>query len=230
MRDIARNPAWDAMGYPGPVGPPADPPARALEPLTVTGDLDLDCDVVVVGSGAGGGTAAAVLAAAGLDVVVVEAGGYYDDADFDGDMHSGYSRLYLAGGGLATHDQSVSLLAGQCLGGGTVVNYTASFRTPDEVREEWAGLGVPAFSTEEFERSLDAVTKRIGVNREHQPPSGRDDVTQRGLAELGWHVAACPRNVRGCDDGRVCGQCGWGCLRRTTGAGEEVMVNQPERD
>ena len=27
---------------------------------------------------------------------------------------------------------------GSCLGGGTTVNYTTSFRTPDDVREEWA--------------------------------------------------------------------------------------------
>jgi long-chain-alcohol oxidase len=211
--DGGRNPAWDAMGYPGPVGPPADPPAKALRPVEVNGHVELDCDVVVVGSGAGGGTAAAVLARAGLDVVVVEAGDYYDDADFDGDAHRGYSRLYLAGGGVATHDQSVSLLAGQCLGGGTVVNYTASFRTPDEVREEWSERGVPAFAGEDYERSLDAVCERLAVNQEHQPPSARDDVTQRGLAELGWHVAACPRNVRGCDDGTACGQCGFGCTR-----------------
>src|SRR5437588_12443358 len=98
--------------------------------------------------------------------------------------------MYLAGGGLATHDQSVSLLAGQCLGGGTVVNFTASFRTPDEVREEWAQRGVPAVAGEAYDRSLDAVCERLAVNQEHQPPSRRDDVTQRGLAELGWPGAA----------------------------------------
>ncbi len=34
----------------------------------------------------------------------------------------------------ATQDQSVALIAGSCLGGGTVVNYSTSFRTPDDVR------------------------------------------------------------------------------------------------
>ena len=39
---------------------------------------------MIVGSGAGGGAAAGVLAAAGLDVIVIESGDYYDDQDFDG--------------------------------------------------------------------------------------------------------------------------------------------------
>src|SRR5947209_1923324 len=80
-----------------------------------------------LGSGAAGGTAAGVRAAAGLDVVVLEAGDYYDDEDFDGGEYDGYSRLYLNGGGLPSTDQSVGLLAGMCLGGGTTVNYTTSF-------------------------------------------------------------------------------------------------------
>ena len=43
---------------------------------------DLRADVVVVGSGAGGGPAAAVLAEAGLDVLVLEAGPRLEAADF----------------------------------------------------------------------------------------------------------------------------------------------------
>jgi choline dehydrogenase-like flavoprotein len=34
---------------------------------------------------------------------------------------------------------------------------------------------------------------------------------RRGLTELGWHVDSMPRNVRGCDQGEVCGYCGYGC-------------------
>ena len=68
------NPVLGAMGYPGALGPPENPPPPGIEPLEVTADTELDCDVVVVGSGAGGGTAAAVLAGAGLDVIVIVGG------------------------------------------------------------------------------------------------------------------------------------------------------------
>ena len=200
---------WDEIGFAGPIGPPADPPPRRLAPLAVRGDLDLSCDVCVVGSGAGGGVAAAVLAEAGLDVVVLETGGYFAEADFDGAEHPGYDRLYVGGAAAATDDRGVGLLAGACLGGGTVVNYTTSFRTPDDVRAEWEELGFPA--GEEFGRSLDAVCERLGVNTEHNQPSGRDRVFARGLERLGWHAEPMPRDVSGCEQGRICGSCGLGC-------------------
>jgi hypothetical protein len=195
--DGDRSPVWDSIGYRGPLGPNEAAPPKALTPLAIDRDTELDCDVCIVGSGAGGGTAAGVLAAAGLDVVVVEAGEYYDDADFDGAELGGYTRMYLQGGGAASDDSSVGLLAGHCLGGGTVVNYTTSFRTPDDVRDEWASHGVPAFAGEEYARSMDAVCERLGVNQEHSRPSARDQAMQRGLTVLGWHSDFMPRNVRG---------------------------------
>jgi long-chain-alcohol oxidase len=205
---LPESPVYEANGYPGALGPPADPPPRAIEPTPVTADTDLDCDVCVVGSGAGGGTAAAVLAGAGLDVVVLEAGGYYDDADFDGGELDAWRRLYEQGGSSATHDQSVGLLAGACLGGSTVVNYSTSFRTPDEVRAEWGG----PFTTDAYARSLDAVWERLSVNVDHNQVSAREELFRRGLAELGWHCEPMPRNVLGCDP-RECGWCGFGCRR-----------------
>ncbi|MBS1866875.1 MAG: gluconate 2-dehydrogenase subunit 3 family protein, partial [Acidobacteria bacterium] len=137
----AANPVWKKIGYPGPLGAKAQG-ARPLRVTTPEKEITASCDVCVIGSGAGGGVAAAVLAAAGKDVVVLEAGNYYDDADFDGAELGGFQRLYSEGGFAATEDHSVGFLAGECLGGGTVVNYCTSFRTPDDIRTEWAEAGV----------------------------------------------------------------------------------------
>jgi choline dehydrogenase-like flavoprotein len=206
-----RSPVWDAIGYAGPLGRNENAPPKSIHVMDVGADTTVDCDVCVIGSGAGGGTAAGVLAAAGLDVVVLEAGDYYSEEDFDGGEYEGYARMYMYGGGAATNDQSVGLLAGSCLGGGTTVNYTTSFKTPDDVREEWAGHGVPAFASDEYGASLDAVCERLGVNQEHNRESAREQVLHRGLSDLGWHVDSMPRNVRGCDQGENCGYCGYGC-------------------
>jgi long-chain-alcohol oxidase len=207
----SRSAVWDKLRYPGPLGHARRGGQGGIRPLRAEPGETLKCDVCVVGSGAGGGTAAGVLAAAGLDVIVLEAGGFYDDADFDGDQHGGFERLYWQGGAAATVDQSAGLLAGTCLGGGTIINYTTSFRTPDDVRAEWAAAGVPWFASQEYTRSLDAVCARLSVNLDHNRVSAREQVFERGLRALEWHVAAMPRNVIGCDQGRICGYCGFGC-------------------
>ena len=224
---LPREPRAD-LGYPGRMS--VEPAAPPFEPLHPTHDLELDCDVCVVGSGAGGGTAAGVLATAGLDVVVLEAGG---PARVCTEELDALRELYLDGATSATEDQAVDFLAGGCLGGGTWVNWTTSLRPPDHVREEWARFGIAG---DALERSLDAVSERLDVNEEQSKPSGRDRVLERGLRALGWHVATQPRNTRGCDQGPVCGYCGFGCalgakrsavetwLADAAGAGARVLV------
>ncbi len=211
--EAGANPVWPALGYPGPVAPSPDVP-KPIRPLSIERDSVLDCDVVIVGAGAGGGVVAGELAAAGRDVVVLEQGGYRAEPDYTQREVASLRDLYLGGGLRATGDLGIVVLAGSCLGGGTVVNYTTSFRTPDAVREEWARLsGLDFFAGADFTRSLDAVCARLNVNAEHNRPSGRDEIMERGLAALSWHVAAMPRNVAGCTQDDVCGYCGFGCVR-----------------
>lgn len=210
-----------ALGYPGPLGPPPAVP-KPIRPLVITADTTLSCEVVVVGSGAGGGVVAAELAAAGKDVIVLEKGGYHNEADFTHHEAEGLERLYDAGGLLATRDLGLVILQGATLGGGTVINYTTSFATPEPVRDEWAREhGLPHFTAPEFARSLDAVARRLGVNTDHAAPSGRDRVLIRGLERLGWHHGLLPRNVRGCTQDDACGYCGYGCR---AGAKQSTLV------
>jgi long-chain-alcohol oxidase len=205
------NPVWANIGYPGPIGVQRPDAPRKLNVIVPEAEMTLRCDVCVIGSGAGGGVAAAVLAAAGKEVIVLEAGGYLDDADFDGAELTGFQNLYTECGFASTRDHSVGLLAGECLGGGTVVNYCTSFRTPDEIREEWAENGVAWIRGAEYTQSLDAVCERLSINRDHNRVSKREQILERGLKSLGWHVDAMPRNVLGCEQGKVCGYCGYGC-------------------
>jgi len=194
-----------------------DPKPPRLTPLQIECDVELDCDVCVVGSGAGGGVAAGVLAQAGLDVVVLEAGPHLEDTDFRLSELAAYQRVYLGAAALTTQDGGIGLLAGSCVGGTTTINYTTSFRTPADVRADW---GEP-FTSADYDASLDAVCERIGVNSDEGKPSKRDDVMARGLEQLGWHVAEMPRNVRGCEQGVVCGRCGFGC---PIGAKQSTLV------
>src|SRR3954451_7151992 len=175
--DGAPNPIWDRSGFPGPPGPAADAAAPAVEPIVPDHDMDLECDVVVVGSGAGGGAAAGVLAGAGLDVVVIEAGEYVPESEMTGGEYEGYRRFYLNAGAMASDDNSVGLLAGAVLGGGTTVNYTTAYRTPDDVREEWARAGARAVESDEYDKSVDAVFERLAVIEEHTWVSPRDGLS-----------------------------------------------------
>jgi choline dehydrogenase-like flavoprotein len=190
-----QNPSWRTFGYPGPVSPPPQVD-RPIRPLIPAADLTLEADVCIVGSGAGGGVMAGELSAKGLKVVVLEAGGYFDDADFNQLELPAYQNLYWRGGPSPTADLNVSLQAGFCLGGGTVVNWTNSLRTTRWVREQWEReFGLEGLAGAEFDRHLDAVWKRLSVNDRCSELNGSQQRMQAGAEKLGWRFALANRNT-----------------------------------
>src|SRR3954447_16443559 len=212
--DGRTSPVWEAAGFGGipeksAMGEVAEP---VVHPTAPDRDMQLDCDVVVVGSGAGGGAAAAALAEAGLDVIVLEAGEAVPESELVPGEYEGYGRLYLNGGAMASDDAGTGLLAGATLGGGTTVNYTTAYRTPDAVREEWARAGAAGIAGEDYDRAIQAVFDRLEVNDEHTWVSRRDNLLQQAATQLGWSSLRVKRNAHGCPKGgEACATCGFGC-------------------
>ncbi len=172
-------------------------------------DLVLRPDVCIVGSGPGGAMVASRLARAGAKVLVLEEGGYHTKEEFDMQEATAYPRLYQDRGNRATADLSVQVLQGRAVGGGTVVNWTTSYRTPDHVLEHWQktyGLPLtPAILKPHF----DEVEERLGIQKvDYEDTNANNRSIYDGCKKLGWQVDTTRRNVRQC---LRTGYCGMGC-------------------
>jgi choline dehydrogenase-like flavoprotein len=212
-----QNPNWEAIGYPGPLSAPPSPEEapKTIRLADVSGDqAELACDVLVVGSGAGGGVIAAGAAEAGKSVLVLETGGYRNESDFKQLELVGMQELYYGGGLAASEDGSLAILAGQTLGGGTVVNYMNCIRTPEHIRAEWASHGLEGLDSPDFERDhIDVVMERLNANTEATTQNATHQRLMAGLDEMGYEHRPIVRNTTLDDDPEMCGFCATGCPR-----------------
>jgi choline dehydrogenase-like flavoprotein len=189
------NPLWAGMGYPGPVqAPPSDAP-KTLQVITPSGETTLEADVVVVGSGSGGGVAAAVLAQAGKRVIVLEAGGYFNESDFVQLEPLAYRNLFLRGGFFPSADGMVSIAAGSTVGGGSTVNWSNSLLTPATVRASWAKDGLIDVDTPAFDDHLQAVFERISCNDKVATQNAPHHRLADGAAKLGYSYRVAMLNI-----------------------------------
>jgi choline dehydrogenase-like flavoprotein len=209
------NPNWEMLGYPG---PKSSPPTPSEAPKTIRmeevfgASATLSCDVCVVGSGAGGAVIAAECARAGRDVLVLEMGAYRNEVDFKQLELPGYMELYYGGGLAASESGSISILAGQTLGGGTVVNYMNCVRTPTNVLAEWADHGLEGLDSDAFVSDhMDVVMERLGANTEATKQNRTHQRLLAGCDALGYEHRPIWRNASLDDDPDYCGYCPAGC-------------------
>lgn len=164
-------------------------------------------DIVVIGSGFGGAIAAYHLAAGGAKVVVLERGPWLEAKDFDHDylLGSSYTRVFdlVVGEGM-------SVLGGNCVGGGSVVYFAALPRAPRFVFERQGSIGrriwPAAINRDTLDPWYDRVAESIPVVQQDWP-----EITYAG----GLWAAACNHAGRTANpvpvgvDNSLCTNCNW---------------------
>ena len=192
---------------------------KVVDAARLESDRGLEADVAIVGSGAGGGVTAEILAEAGLSVVVVEEGPLASSSDFHMREREAYPQLYQESAGRQTADRAITILQGRCVGGGTTVNWTSSFRTPSRTFAHWKSAhGLASMDEAALAPWFERMEARLAIAPWPVPPNENNDLLRRGCEALGVPAAAIRRNVKGCWN---LGYCGMGC---PTNAKQSMLV------
>jgi choline dehydrogenase-like flavoprotein len=189
----------------------SDPPAPSDRPL---GDLEPmgageDCDFAIIGSGAGGAVAATVLAEAGHDVLVLEAGPYMDRRTYPEEPLAALTSLYRDGGlTVAEGLPAIPTPVGRAVGGTTVINSGTCFRAPDEVLERWAEEHRIGWTTE-LDPDYAQAEEMLHVQPVDPERMGRNgQLLREGAEALGVSHHPLSRNAGRCV---TCSSCPYGC-------------------
>ncbi|MER6434346.1 GMC family oxidoreductase [Streptomyces sp900105245] len=163
-------------------------------------------DVLIVGSGFGGAIPAYYLAAGGARVTILERGPRLASADFTQSLQLGtYNRIVDV-----IRGEGIAVVAGNCVGGGSVVYFAASLRAPAFIFERRGSTGRRIWPISITRNALDPwydrVENALPVTRTSWP-----DVSYAG----GILAAACARSGHTCNpvpvavDTGKCTNCNW---------------------
>lgn len=179
------------------------------------------CDAVIVGSGSGGAVVAAELAEAGLEVVVLEEGGYFPTESFNSDTNAAIRNLYRDGGlTVALGDPPLTYVEGRCVGGSTVINGGMTFKTPDRILQRWAREDwVEAIDPDSMIGTFGRVERFVSAAYQDPWTIGLDNkIFKDGADKKGWETIPNIRNQLHCAGSN---NCAWGC---PTGAKRSTLV------
>ncbi|RRJ84395.1 GMC family oxidoreductase N-terminal domain-containing protein [Aestuariirhabdus litorea] len=168
--------------------------------------LKLKTHSVVIGSGAGGGVAAYHLAAAGVDTLVLEEGGYFQARDFNQREEDMMPALYRSGGQQTTTDGMIYVWQGSCFGGSTVINTADATPIEAEVLHHWQQkFGLTELTEESLTASYERVYKDLNVHRlEDRILNRNNNVLLETADRLGYKAGVFNSNRKGCIGSGYC--------------------------
>src|SRR5690606_6764127 len=118
-------------------------------------------------------------------------------------------------GSRKTLDKGITILQGRNVGGGTTVNWTTCFRTPENTLKHWRDNFDLDF---DLDKHFFAAEERFGISSWDASPNMNNSILELGMHRLGRSYGRIKRNVRGCYN---LGYCGTGC---PTGAKQSQLV------
>lgn len=179
----------------------------------------LEVDVAIIGSGAGGATTAEFLSGQGLKVLIIEEAKLRHQKDFKMNELDAFSSLYQEGTSRKTADAAIAIYQGRAVGGSTTVNWTSTFRTPDQTLKHWQNHhGLTDFSSEALLPWFEDRERALNMSPWQTAPNENNNVLKRGCDSLGWSSHTMVRNVKGCWN---LGYCGFGC---PTNAKQSMLI------
>ncbi len=184
---------------------------RIVEGNQLLGGETMRADVCIMGSGCGGATLAKYLAQMGHDVIVLERGGYYTEAEFDQDELNMNSMLYANRSLKTTTDGGTVLLSGNNVGGASVHYWADTYRTPIDRLQHWAGrYGLSGHGEAELTPIWNELDPVLNVHPATEEYHNRmNQLLREGAHKLGWRGHAVPQARKGCVKS---GHCMQGCI------------------
>ncbi len=195
------------------------------------GHVHDEADFVIVGTGAGGATAARVLAAAGLDVLMLEEG---PDLAIEERPREAVDALRIAlrefGTTTSTGLAPIPFLQGCIVGGSTAINSGIIWRMPEDVRRDWIerfGLG-ELVDGRGLGRAFEILEEELEVEPTRADVLGGNSERMALACErLGLPGKPITRNARRCVGSNQCLQ---GCPERARQSMDNSYVPRARRD